>query len=151
PAQVGSVNAAELRLIREGEDEGEDERGAKPAGHPMPAAAWGALFRCRSLWAIGCLYICGSFGWSFFLSWLPRYLKEMHRVEFANSEVMSGLPLLCGGISCLVGGTLSDALVRRTRRKWLGRALFPFCGFGTAALAMLCVPLAQSVDVAVVL
>ena len=32
-----------------------------------------------------------------------------------------------------------------------GPALFPFCGFGTAALAMLCVPLAGDVDTAVVL
>ena len=45
-------------------------------------------------------------------------------MTYADSEMMTGLPLLCGGISCLVGGVLSDALVRRLGWKWLGRAVF---------------------------
>src|SRR5262249_5418634 len=97
-----------------------------------------------SLWAIGVLYIFGSFGWSFFVSWMPRYLKEIHHVEFARSELMSGLPLFFGGISCLVGGALSDALVRRTGRKWLGRAVFPGCGYTLAAAAMFGVRFAET-------
>src|SRR5262249_45397708 len=151
PAQVPAVNAAELRLIREGDGQGQGQGGSQLPGHHMPGAAWKSLFLCRSLWAIGCLYICGSFGWSFFLSWLPRYLKDVHHVEFKQSELMSGLPLFFGGISCLVGGTLSDLLVRRFQRKWLGRAVFPLCGFGTAALAMLCVPFVDDVNMVVVL
>jgi MFS family permease len=144
PAQVPSVNAAELRLIREG-------GAVSAAHHSMPAEAWKALFRSSTLWAIACLYVCGSFGWSFFASWLPRYLKDVHQVEFEDSELMSGLPFLFGGIACLVGGTLSDFVVRRTRRKWLGRALFPFCGFGVAAVAMLCIPLTATPEEATLL
>ncbi len=162
PAAVPSVNAAELRLIK-GEPAGArastavaaspavaeglaraDEAHAATEGHRMPAAAWGALFRSRSLWALACLYILGSFGWSFFVSWMPDYLKEMHHVEYAASELMSGLPLFFGGVSCLVGGVLSDALVRRTGRKWLGRAVFPMAGYSTAAVAMFCLRFAGS-------
>jgi nitrate/nitrite transporter NarK len=129
PADVRSVNDAELRLIREG-------RTADEAAHSMPRSVWKALLTSRALWAMGLLYVFGSFGWSFFVSWLPRYLKDTHGVEYYQSEIMSGLPLLCGGISCLAGGVLSDFVVRRTGRKRLGRAVFPICGYLTAAVAM---------------
>ncbi len=51
----------------------------------MPGQAWRALLFSRSLWAIGCLYIFGSFGWSFFVSWMPRYMQETHHVAFEKS------------------------------------------------------------------
>lgn len=132
PADVPSVNRAELSLIKAGEAPAKE-------GHHMPGAAWRALFLSRSLWAMGCLYILGSFGWSFFVSWMPDYFKETHHVDYEASEFMIGLPLFCGGISCLIGGTLSDALVRRTGRKWLGRAVFPMSGYALAAVAMFCI------------
>jgi ACS family glucarate transporter-like MFS transporter len=54
-------------------------------------------------------------------------------------------------VSCLVGGVLSDRLVRATGRKWLGRALFPLTGLTTAAVAIYCVQFVSSPDQAVVL
>src|SRR5262249_21495453 len=126
-----SVNPSELALIRAGRTPGE-----RPGeGHFAPGM-WGALVRSRSLWAIACLYIFGSFGWSFFVSWMPRYLLDVHGMKFAESESVWKQPLLYGGVSCLVGGLLSDGLVRATGRKWLGRALFPFAGLTTAAVAI---------------
>jgi nitrate/nitrite transporter NarK len=100
---------------------------------------------------MGIFYVCTSFGWSFYVSWLPRYLKEAHNVSFANSELRSGLPLFCGGISCLVGGVLSDALIRRSGRKWLGRALLPIGGHLVAGATMLLVPHAADADQAMIL
>lgn len=129
PASVPSVNAAELRLIK-------GDSAIEPGSHDMPRRVWVALLASPSLGAIGVLYIFGSFGWSFFVSWMPRYLQEVHGVEFGQSELMTGLPLFCGGISCLVGGALSDAVVRRTGRKWLGRAAFPVVGYTLAAAFM---------------
>jgi MFS family permease len=144
PARMPSVNAAELRLIQR------DAAPAKP-GHRMPRSAWRALLRCRSLWAMGLLYICTSFGWSFNVSWIARYYEEVHGVSFENSELRSGLPLFFGGISCLVGGTISDALVRWTGRKWLGRAVLPIGGHVLASLAVLAVPLTSTPDEATAL
>jgi nitrate/nitrite transporter NarK len=65
-------------------------------------------------------------------------------LQFHQSELYTGLPLFFGGISCLVGGALSDLAVRRLGRKWLGRALFPMCGYSVAAVAMLGVPWAET-------
>lgn len=144
PAERRSVNAAELRLIRKG-------RGHDPQSHTMPSDLWRSLLSCRSLWALGLLYFCGSFGWSFFVSWLPRYLKEAHGVAFEKSEVISGLPLFCGGITCLVGGVVCDALVRRTGRKRLSRAVLPVCGYLTAAASIWALRYAETTAEATVL
>jgi MFS family permease len=144
PADMRSVNSAELRLIQTGENP------TTTVQHSL-ATPWRALLASRSLWAIGILYVFGSFGWSFLISWMPRYLEEVHQVTFEDSEVMTGLPFFCGGISCLLGGALSDAFVRRTGRKWLGRAVFPICGYTTAAVAMFCVRFATSPEQAAVL
>jgi nitrate/nitrite transporter NarK len=144
PAEARAVNDAELRLIK-------GDASPTPEGHHMPAHAWAALLSSPSLWAMGCLYIFSSFGWSFFVSWMPRYMKDVHHLEYGKSELMSGLPLFFGGISCLIGGALSDGMVRRTGRKWLGRALFPMCGYTTAAVAMSCIRFTNSPEQAAAL
>jgi MFS transporter, ACS family, glucarate transporter len=112
----------------------------------MPLPIWRRLFTSPSLWAIAVLYVCGSFGFSFFISWLSKYLKDVQGVQFDSkySDYISGLPLFCGGIACLIGGIASDALVRRTGRKWLWRAIFPLTGYGMSAASMFCMPYAQS-------
>jgi MFS family permease len=133
PAQKKSVGAAELQHIQSG-------RGPITAGHHMEPGMWRSLFSSPSLWAVAAYYVCGSFGWSFFVSWMPRYMKVAHGVAFEKSEWSSAWPLLCGGIACLVGGVLSDALVKRTGWRRLGRAVFPICGCATAAAAMFAIP-----------
>ena len=133
PAEKKSVGAAELHHIESG-------RGPIEAGHAMEHGMWGKLFTSPSLWAVAMYYVCGSFGWSFFVSWMPRYMKVAHGVAFEKSEWSSAWPLLSGGIACLVGGVLSDALVKRTGWRRLGRAVFPVCGCSIAAAAMLAIP-----------
>jgi len=130
PADHPSVNDAELRLIRDGAT-------APPPTHPRIPGVFGALFASPSLWGLAILYTCVSFGWSFFVSWMPRFFTEVQGVTFTASRWMIALPLFFGGISCLLGGALSDALVRRTGNKRFGRALLPIVGYTLAAAAML--------------
>jgi MFS transporter, ACS family, glucarate transporter len=144
PADSPAVNVAELQLIQ-------GDGAPVSADHRMSRQTWLALLTCPGLWAMGFLYLCGSFGWSFFVSWAPLYLRETHDVRIDDSEWMTGLPLFFGGISCLVGGALSDGLVRRSGRKWLGRAIFPACGYSLAAVAMFCLPWAQTAEQACLL
>jgi len=139
PRDARFVNDAELRLIKAGEK-------PTPDNHSMPGRVWKSLFLAPSLWAIGLMYVCTAFGWSFYITWLPKFLDQQHGVKYEKSEIMAGLPFIFGGLSCLVGGTLSDYVVRRTGRKWLGRALFPICGYTGAALCMAAVPFARNSD-----
>jgi len=146
PARKPTVNSAELAIIKSGQIP-ENE-----AGHRVPfRKIWQDLITNRSLRALAAFYFFGSFGWSFFVSWMPRYLKDMHDFPFDLSESVWKQPLLYGGISCLLGGTLSDWMVRRTGRKWLGRALFPLGGLTTAAIAIFCVPYVSNANDAVIL
>jgi len=131
PREKAGVNQAELDLINAGREKKDESDGHSPAAH-----VWKALFTSPSLWAMAALYICGSFGWSFFVSWMPRFLKDVHGVTFEKSELMSVMPLFFGGLSCLTGGWLCDIVVRKTGWKRMGRALFPIIGCTTAAAAM---------------
>ncbi len=130
PAEKKGVNQAELDLINAGRD------GSAQKGHSAEAGIWSSLFASPSLWAMAGLYICGSFGWSFFVSWMPRFLKDVHGITFEKSEWISVMPLFCGGLACLIGGTLSDFVVARTGWRRMGRAIFPIAGCTVAACAM---------------
>ena len=73
-------------------------------------------------------WVC--FGWYFYPTWQPKYLKDVHgfEVDGWRSEVLTGLPFLCGAVGCLFGGWLSDWLVQRVGRRW-GRSLIGVVGF----------------------
>jgi MFS transporter, ACS family, glucarate transporter len=144
PAQKKSVSAAELRHIEAG-------RSAIESFHHAGAQVWARLISSPSLWAVAMYYFCGSIGWSFFVSWMPRYMKDVQGVAFEKSEWSSALPLFCGGIACLAGGILSDKLVKRTSQRRLGRAVFPAIGCLTAAAAMLAIPYANDARSATIL
>lgn len=138
PAEARAVNEAELRLILANRESQSAE------SHVAIPNMWRHLLRSPTLWAIAVYQICGGFGWSFFVSWMPRFLKEAHGMTFEQSEWSTALPLFCGGIACLLGGILSDAVVERTGwTKW-GRGIFPVVGCATSAAAMLAVPTVQT-------
>jgi MFS family permease len=150
PADKRSVNEAELTLIRAGRPA--DDRDADAGhGHVMNAGVWKALFASPSLWCMAMLYLTGSFGYSFFVSWMPKYFEKVQRVPFEKSEWMNVGPQFCAGIACLLGGILSDALVRAIGRKRMGRAVFPIAGCTVAAAAMFGIRLVHTPHAAVAL
>ena len=143
PADKRSVNAAELNLIASSR--------ARPKRERHDAKVWAALFTSRSLWGLAFVYVFGSFGFSFFLSWMPKFLKNVHHIDYDKSEWMSALPMFCAGIASLLGGWISDRLVRRTGRKRFARALLPVAGSLFAAVAIFGLRYAHTANQAVVL
>ena len=130
PQEHGSVNESEKRWI-------EAERTPEPARNENESepvrVPWGRLLGSRNLWTIGLMYFCLSFGWFFYVTWLPTYLelRGMSRIE---AGVYSGLPLFLGAFGCILGGRLSDWVVRRTGNTRNRR----FIGFGGSAAGALC-------------
>jgi len=127
PAESPAVNAAERAILSSSE--------SQPL-HAASKGVWRALFTSMSLWGLCIYYFCGGFGWSFFVSWAPRYMKDTHNIGFHDSEWIAALPLFLGGVACLSGGLLCDSLVVRYKRKRLIRACFPIAGCLLAAIAM---------------
>jgi len=144
PAQKESVSPKELHHIEGG-------RGPIETGHVGDSRVWFRLLSSPSAWGLAIYFFCGGIGWSFFVSWMPRYMKEVQHVSFENSEWSSALPLICGGIACFVGGMLSDAFVKRSGWRRVGRAVFPVTGCLVAAAAMLAIRHAETARSATIL
>jgi sugar phosphate permease len=133
PKEHPACNPAEIALIEEG----------RPASAVIPSGQAGALplrpmLRSRSLWLISIAQFGTNFGWTFLLTWLLRYLTEVHRVPVLDRGWLAGLPLLIGSAGMLGGGWLTDRLTRRLGLRW-GRAL-PMAAsrFGAMAAFLAC-------------
>jgi sugar phosphate permease len=146
PTDKPGVNDAELELIRAGRDA---RRLRERPRHD--AQVWRALFTSRSLWGLAFVYVFGSFGWSFFVSWMPKFLLEAHGIDYRHSEWMTALPMLCGGIASLIGGWLSDRIAKRLGQLRFARAIFPVTGHIVAAAAIFGLRYANTTGMAVTL
>ncbi|HYT94652.1 MAG TPA: MFS transporter [Gemmataceae bacterium] len=137
PEDKPTCNQGERDLIRQGPYSWKAEQ----AGVAHPKAPWGQLLRSPSLWFL-CLASFGvSFAWYFFPTWQPRYLEDYHRLTPSQSQWLTGLPFLCGACGALIGGFLSDWLIRITGSRRWGRSLVGLFGFSGAGACLFCVAL----------
>ena len=106
-------------------------------GHAWPGV--GLLASSLTIWAMcfSSFWVC--FGWYFYPTWQPEYLKQVHGFEADGmlSEILTGLPFLCGAVGCLVGGKLSDTLIVLTGSRRWGRSAVGLFGFVGAGLCVL--------------
>lgn len=123
PAEHPSVSATELDYIR---------RGSAPAGR-ADSMPWRSMLRDGNLWALFGMYFCSAYGFFFFVTWLPTYLMDEHGLSLEQSGLYSGIPLFAGAFACVVGGSVSDWLVRRIGLRW-GRRSVGIAGFALAAV-----------------
>jgi MFS family permease len=133
PEQHPACNEAERRLI----EAGTTAHRAGAAGHGLSGLV---LSRAGLVTIVGLcwasFWVC--FGWFFFPTWQPLYLEEVHHYQPDGweSEILSGLPYVCGAVGSLVGGGLSDRLVPVVGKRW-GRSLVGLVGFLGAGTCML--------------
>ncbi|HUS05819.1 MAG TPA: MFS transporter [Bryobacteraceae bacterium] len=99
----------------------------KRAHEPLP---WGIALRSRNLWTIMVMYHFYCWGSYFYLSWLPNYLQKGRGITENEMQVYAVLPFVAGIFGNLLGGTLSDYLVK-TKGVRFGRVVV-----GTAGLAL---------------
>jgi MFS family permease len=130
PRDHPGVNAAELALI---------EEGRQPAvAHPH--VPWSRILRSGTVWLLFIQYFCFGYGWYFYITWLPTYLKEARGLALQRGALLSGLPLFLGGFACILSGWLSGWLVRRGFALARVRRGLAFVGFGGAAAMLLLSP-----------
>ena len=106
PEDHKSVNAEELAIIGDSVKMA-DDHGSVP---------WGRFASSRSIWLLWIQYFMLSYGWYFYITWFPTYLKEALKYDLkAGGALLSGMPLFLGGIGCLVSGFLTPKLAA-----WMG-------------------------------
>jgi MFS family permease len=69
------------------------------------------------------IYFCQ--GWTdwLYVTWMPSLLQKNYGLEFKKSSFLYAAVLFCGMISELLGGGLTDYLLRRTRSLQIARSL----------------------------
>jgi MFS family permease len=103
PRTHPSVNEAELALMPTREE--------TAIGGRTP---WGAIFGNRSVWLLCLQYACLSYGWYFYVTWLPTYLQEARGTGIKRGALLASLPLLLGGIGSIVSAQIIPRLAQRT-------------------------------------
>jgi len=129
PEEKPQVNAAERELIYASEA----GSGSIYDDASVAPFRWASLISPNVL-ALCLVSFCVSFCFYFYITFLPRYLKDQFHFDYGQSQFMSGLPLLLGGFACLGGGFLSDYAIRKTGSKRWGRSLIPIAGWTAAGL-----------------
>jgi sugar phosphate permease len=125
PRTHPAVNAAEAALLPERESAASREAGAP----------WSKLLRSPSVWMLCGQYFACSYAWYFYITWFPTYLLEVHQFDLKSSAVLAGLPLLVGGLGCMLTGAVAPRLQARIGAG-LARRLIGVAGFAGAALSL---------------
>jgi sugar phosphate permease len=127
PEESPLVNDAERKLI---------VSGRPPRAEGAHAVPWSLLLGSRSAWSLCLAYGFMGAGGTFFLGWLPTYLRDHRHLSTDATKWLTSLPLACGVVACIAGGTLSDWIIRRTGDRGWGRRLNGTIGMLIAGLAI---------------
>lgn len=146
PAEHPDVNAAELALIT-GDPESKAVDAHAPA-HP-PGTPWRTMLASVNLWAFSAMAFCSAFVVYLYFTHFPAYLKERHHLPDSWAWV-AGLPMICGAAGCILGGIMTDWLVRRTGSRRWGRRIMGLVGKGGGAVFLLAGARMDSLEWAVV-
>ena len=124
PRQHKSVNAAELALMPTAAE-------SAVGGHPP----FSQIMRHRSVVLLSLQYACLSYGWYFYVTWLPKYLLEARGTSVKFGALLASLPLLLGGIGCIVGANIIPLIAKRTG-VLLARRIVAIVGFVGASASI---------------
>jgi ACS family D-galactonate transporter-like MFS transporter len=131
PHHSKRANAAELDYIKAG------------GGLAAPTAATREPFtwpnvRCllgqRQILGASIGQFCGNSTLVFFLTWFPTYLATERGMDWIKSGVFAVLPYIAASVGVLLGGYLSDQLLRRTGSANIARKLPIVSGLLLASL-----------------
>ena len=118
PHESSNVNQAELDHIAAG-----GGIGAQTTRFVVSWAAMGTLLKKRQILGASIGQFCGNSTLVFFLTWFPSYLATERGMDWIRSGFAASLPYIAASVGVLVGGAVSDGIIRRTGSATLGRKL----------------------------
>lgn len=95
---------------------------------------WSKFLRSRQVWMLCWQYFSLSYGWYFYITWLPTYLREARHLELGSTALFGILPLFFGGLGNPTSVWLGGMLARRTGNVKLARRTMSCLGFAGAAI-----------------
>lgn len=132
PASHPAVSKAELAHIMKG-------RSLEPEHH-LDGIPWGRLTSSGTLRALCLMYFTQTYGFYYYITWLPKYLREERGFAAMQLGLLAGMPLLFSVLADLFGGLTTDWATRRFGPR-IGR-----CGVGGVSLLLAAAGLAAGVS-----
>ena len=109
PEQHPGVNAAELARLA-------PPAARQAAAHAHGNVPWRKFCTNRSVWLLCLQYACLSYGFWFYITWLPTYIREVFGLKDADrylAGALAGLPLFLAGVSVYLTGKVTPWLIER--------------------------------------
>ncbi len=116
PARAGGLQPPSV--APEPKQSGDCKSPARATVSPTP---WLQLLTSPAMWCICGQQFFRAAGYMFFTSWFATYLQEARGVTILKSGFLTMLPLLAVVVGSLVGGIISDAVLKRTGSRRLAR------------------------------
>lgn len=91
-------------------------------GKPPPIP-WGHVFSSIDVWGTALAYVGFGYGATIFHTWFFIYLKDGRGFDLKSSAILGIAPFIATTVCCLIGGAVSDILVKRWGH-YAGRSLF---------------------------
>ncbi|WP_195780476.1 MFS transporter [Priestia megaterium] len=135
PEEHKWVKREELIYIR-----GLDEKGNvnKPINLKNNAKVpWKAIFSSSNMWFLMIVWFCWNYANYFFITWLPTYLLEYRHFSIVKMGFLASLPLLAGMVGDLVGGFVSDKVLKKSNSIKLARKIVAIPGLVGAAICLI--------------
>lgn len=132
------VAASELEYIAAGGGQVEMDSGSE---HSRPVVRWAQiarLLRSRMLIGVYIAQYCITTLTYFFLTWFPIYLVKQHGMSILTAGFVATLPAICGFVGGVLGGVLSDTLLRRGYSLTVARKLPIIVGLLLSTVMIAC-------------
>ncbi|WP_250527938.1 MFS transporter [Caballeronia sp. GAWG2-1] len=126
PADHPGINKQELDYIEEGGGLVRGHRRGRVGGNGGNALGWSAvrqLLTNRMLLGVYLAQFCINVLTYFFLTWFPIYLVQARHMTILQAGLIASLPAICGFLGGVLGGVLSDSLIRHGRSVTFARKL----------------------------
>ncbi|MGJ4890036.1 MFS transporter [Bradyrhizobium sp. HKCCYLR20261] len=138
PKDHPGVNEAELDYIKQG-GALVDMEGARDGKAASGGPTWshiGQLLSNRMMLGVYIGQYCINTLTYFFLTWFPVYLVKERGLSILQAGFVATLPALCGFIGGVLGGFISDAILRKTGSLTLARKI-PIVGGMLLSMAII--------------
>lgn len=84
---------------------------------------WSIFLKQRSFWMIAMGYFSTLWVVQFFVYWLPYYLQTARHISFKSMGFYTAVPWIAMTIAVFAAGTISDALLKSGKSKYVSRNL----------------------------